>query len=73
MNRPSNKDLENRYSYHAPRSDQSERYEMIRAGCLRLAKLIVELTPYSREQSSALTHLDSVMFYSNAAIARNEE
>jgi hypothetical protein len=65
-------ELENRYSYHAPQGTQAERYGKIRAKCLELAELIVENTPYSREQSSALTWLDNVMFHANAAIARNE-
>lgn len=30
------------------------------------------LTPKSREQSTALTNLDQVVFWANAAIARNE-
>ena len=65
-------ELKNRYNYHAPQGTQAERYEKIRAKCLELAEVIVELTPYSREQSTALTALDTVMFCSNAAIARNE-
>ena len=65
-------ELVNRYSYHAPVGSQTERYGKIRANCLELAEMIVELTPTSREQSTALTNLDEVMFNSNAAIARNE-
>ncbi len=64
--------LINRYSYHAPTGSQIRRYEVLRAACLELAELIVEHTPTSREQSTALTHLDGVMFFANAAIARNE-
>lgn len=65
-------ELENRYSYHAPKGDQQERYVAIRAKCLELALLIADTTPQSREQSVAFTSLDAVMFNANAAIARNE-
>jgi hypothetical protein len=30
------------------------------------------MTPVSREQSLALTHLEEVVMFANAAIARNE-
>jgi hypothetical protein len=65
-------ELENRYSYHTPKGDQVERYAKIRASCLELAYLIKDLTPRSREQAVAFTHLDEVMYNANAAIARNE-
>lgn len=64
--------LRNRYSYHAPKSGQQQRYEAIRAGCLNLALDIVAMTPGSPEQSLALNALDQVMFLANAAIARRE-
>lgn len=65
-------ELDNRYTYHAPKGDQTGRYEAVRAGCLELSKLIKKHTPHSREQSTAFTRLDEVMFHANAAIARNE-
>jgi hypothetical protein len=65
-------DLQNRFSYHAPKGDQAERYEHIRAEALRYARLINENTPASREQSLALTHLEDAVMWANAAIARNE-
>ena len=65
-------ELENRFSYHAPFGDQIERCGEIRAGALVLAKLIRDKCPDSRERATALTHLDAVMFYGNAAVARNE-
>lgn len=66
------KRLENDYTYHAPHSEQQERYVLLRSECLRLALLIAQCTPASREQSLALTHLEEVNMYANAAIARNE-
>jgi len=65
-------DLANRFTYHAPKPEQLPYYEAIRAKALEFATLIAELTPYSREQSTALTYLDQAVFNANAAIARNE-
>ena len=65
-------DIENRFTYHAPKGDQADRYETVRAKAKELAHFINEVTPTSREQSLALTKLDEVVFWANAAIARNE-
>lgn len=72
-NAPTDQQLENRYTYHAPFGDQVERYAVIRAQILETAKLIRDLTPCSREQSCAFAALDEAMFNANAAIARNEK
>ena len=64
--------IERDYTYHPPKEDQQERYLLIRGTAKKLALLIVDLTPESREQSVALTHLDKVVMFANAAIARNE-
>jgi hypothetical protein len=73
MPTPIKEELENRYAYHPVHGTQSERYGEIRAKCLELAEVICNNTPYSREQSFALTLLDMVMMTANAAIARNEQ
>jgi hypothetical protein len=65
-------ELTSRFTYHAPKEDQPARYEAIRAKALELALLIAKTTPYSREQSTSLTHLDTCVFNANAAIARRE-
>jgi len=64
--------IERDFTYHAPKGDQQERYVKLRENAKFLAHLIVELTPASREQSLALTHLENAIFYANASIARNE-
>jgi hypothetical protein len=66
------RDLENRFTYHPPKGDQSQRYVAIREKALELAKLIADTTPYSREQSLAFTHLEESVMWANASIARNE-
>jgi hypothetical protein len=64
--------VERDFTYHAPKGDQPARYEAVRAKAKELAVLIIETTPESREQSSALTRLEEAVMHANAAIARNE-
>ena len=65
--------INNNFTYHKPFGDQPAKYEKLRENAKWLAELIVELTPASREQSVALTKLEEVVFWANAAIARNEK
>ena len=64
--------IENNFTYHAPTADQIERYQKVRDAAKTLEYLIRELTPPSREQSVSSTKLEEAVFWSNAAIARNE-
>lgn len=66
------KRLENNFTYHPPKGNQTGRYAMLRSGARELARDILENTPKSREQSLALTNLEEAIFWANAAIARNE-
>ena len=70
--KPTFEQLSKRYTYHPPKGDQAGRYEIIRATILGAAKIIVEQTPCSPEQTRALNALDEAMMLANAAIARNE-
>lgn len=70
--KPTFEQLSQRFTYHAPKGDQTSRYEVIRAVILGAAKIGVENTPCSPEQTRALNALDEAMFLFNAAIARNE-
>lgn len=65
-------DLENIYTYHAPKEGQQERYERIRFKAKMLAAYINEKCPDSREKSLAMTKLEEAVMWANAAIARNE-
>lgn len=67
------RDLESRFTYHPPKGDQVERYEIIRGSALTLAKQLDRLCPDSRELSLAITHLEQAVMFANAAIARNEQ
>lgn len=70
--KPTDTQLEHRYTYHAPKGDQTERYALIRGEVLKLAKLIRDNTPCCPEQSIVFNKLDEAMMLANAAIARNE-
>ncbi len=64
--------IDNNFSYHPPKGDQSERYEAIREKAKQLARKINEDCPESREKSLALTNLEQAVMWANASIARNE-
>jgi hypothetical protein len=66
------RDLANRFTYHAPKGDQATRYEYLRDCAHNLAGIINEKCPDSREKSLAITHLEDAVMWANASIARNE-
>jgi len=66
------KKIDNAFTYHSPKGNQPDRYEALRAKAKELATLIAEESPFSREQSLAMTHLETAIMWANAAIARNE-
>jgi hypothetical protein len=65
-------EIETRFIYHSPKNDQPERYVKIRDTAKKFAYLLIQLTPKCREQALALTKLEEVSFWANAAIARRE-
>jgi hypothetical protein len=65
-------DLKKRFTYHAPKENQLQKYENIRKNALAFAELIDAMCPDSREKSLAITHLEDAVMWANAAIARNE-
>lgn len=65
------KNIENAFTYHAPKPGQPEKYQAIREKAKELAYLIDELVPDSREKSLAQTNLEQAVMWANAGIARN--
>lgn len=65
-------DLENIYTYHAPKEGQAEKYVSIRDKAKELAILVDSLCPNSRERSIALTHIETAVMWAIESIARNE-
>lgn len=66
------KQLEWNLTNHKPTDLAIEEIEELRAAAKDFGKGIIKLTPYSREQSLALTNLEQALFWANAAIARNK-
>ncbi len=65
------KQIENNFTYHAPKEGQPRLYEDIRGMVKTTALTLVAICPESRELSVALTKLEEAVFWANAAIARN--
>ena len=65
-------DIDKRFTYHAPKGDQTNRYAFLRFQAREYARAIATMCPDSREKSLALTHLEEAVMWANAAIARSE-
>lgn len=70
MTAPTDAELDNRFSYHAPDEAAKELHGGARSMALNFAAWITDFVPPGREQSLALTKLEEAMFWCNAAIAR---
>jgi hypothetical protein len=65
-------DIANRFAFHpATTEEKRDEHTSIRQACRRLADELNERLLEGREKSLAITHLEEVMFWGNAAIARN--
>jgi hypothetical protein len=64
-------DLFNRFTYHPPVDDQSEKYQSIRKMGLVMASLIAECCPDSRERSLAIAKVEEAVMWANSSIARH--
>ena len=69
---PTFSEVDIRFTYHAPKGNQVKRYERIRAFAYDFAYMLCQACPESRELSLALTHLEEVVMFANASIARRE-
>lgn len=65
-------DIEHRFAFHAATTQEKrDEHTSVRQQCRRLADSLNEVLPEGREKSVAITKLEEVMFWANAAIARN--
>lgn len=68
------RDLENRFAFHpATDNEKINSHTSVRIHCLELAMFINKKVPEGREKSLAITHLEDVMMWANADIARNND
>lgn len=65
-------DLENWFTYHAPKNDQTQRYEIIRDKARDLAYYFMVSSQPSADQTSAFRKLRETVMAMNLAIACNE-
>lgn len=64
------RDLDNRFTYHPPTSNQIALYKEIRDTAHRFADLLNVAVPDGRELALAFTHLEETVMWANAGIAR---
>lgn len=72
MSQDERDEVQTRFTHHAPKAGQPERYSYLRMTARHLAMDIMENVPPSRERSLALTNLEEALMWANAGIARNE-
>lgn len=66
-------DLTNRFRFHRANEAKASMHTLVRQKCYELAVELNDLLPEGREKSLAITHLEEVMFWGNAGIARTNE
>lgn len=60
------------FSYHPPKEDQAQRYQLLRDTAKELAFVIVSNVPSSADRTAALRKLRECIMTANAAIACGE-
>lgn len=60
------------FTNHKPTPDAIKKMEGLRSAAKAMKDAIIDMVPRSREQSLSLTNLETMLFYANAGIARNE-
>lgn len=64
-------ELENRFMWHPPKdAARADAHESVRELCRTMAAAMNDLLPEGREKSVVFTKLEEVMFWGNAAVAR---
>lgn len=64
-------ELDKRFNFHPATPLSGPLHNGVRRMCRNLANVLVALVPDGREQSLAITHLEEVMYWANAGVARN--
>lgn len=64
-------ELVNRFRFHKATEAKGAQHSDVRLKCFKLATDLTNLLPDGREKALAITKLEEVMFWANAAIARD--
>ena len=71
MDRIADHDLENRFTYHPPDSEEKiETYDKIRRTGLAFARLVNELVKSPWERALAITKIEEAVMHANVGVAR---
>jgi predicted RNA polymerase sigma factor len=62
-------ELVNYFTYHAPKGDQTERYQRIREAALVFARVVLANTTASADQTAAIRKLREAVMTANQGIA----
>jgi hypothetical protein len=65
-------DIANRFAFHPATTDEKrDAHTSVRQQCRQLADALNAQLPEGREKALAITHLEEVMMWGNAALARS--
>lgn len=65
-------DIEHRFAFHAATTQEKrDEHTSVRQQCRRLADAMDDALPDGREKAVVMTKIEEVMFWANAAIARD--
>jgi hypothetical protein len=65
-------DIANRFAFHPATTDEKrDAHTSVRQQCRQLADALNAQLPEGREKALVMTKLEEVMFWGNAALARN--
>lgn len=62
-------DLDDIFTYHTPTKEQLDAYQAVREGAKAFAKILIDNTPPSADQSAAIRLLRQSVMTANASIA----
>ncbi len=69
---PAKERIENNFGFHPADEVAADKHDFVRDECKKLAYKLEEELPDSREKALAMTKLEEVMLWGNAAVARNK-
>jgi hypothetical protein len=66
---PTEDDLQNWFTYHAPTQNDMEKYLRVRSAALSLARVIMEECPNGADKTTAIRKVREAVMTANASIA----